>query len=156
MVRLSSFSRKYKLTHDIVKSHTSIPVPRVLDWACDENNSVGAEYIIIEHAGGVNFTTYGGRWIPISICSLRRPLQRLPRKWLISHTRLITVLYFDDIAIGLKRKIDFANGFVIGPSIGTVSLNGRKITIRDRQTEVLVVFNYSVSSDNLNHADGKG
>lgn len=37
-----------------VKKHTSIPIPDVLDWSNDAtSNALGCEYIIMDHAGGV-------------------------------------------------------------------------------------------------------
>ena len=39
--------------YDIVQSNTSIPIPEILDWSDDASNSVGSEYIIMEHAAGV-------------------------------------------------------------------------------------------------------
>ncbi|KAH3943357.1 hypothetical protein HBH53_176480 [Parastagonospora nodorum] len=43
-----------------LQAHTSIPVPRVLAWSSDPSNPVGAEYIIMEKASGVQlFNTWG-------------------------------------------------------------------------------------------------
>ena len=39
--------------YDIIQSNTSIPIPKILDWSDDAANSVGSEYIIIEHIAGV-------------------------------------------------------------------------------------------------------
>ncbi|EAU29586.1 predicted protein [Aspergillus terreus NIH2624] len=35
-----------------VKSHTSVPVPKVLAWCCDASDPVGTEYILMEKAKG--------------------------------------------------------------------------------------------------------
>lgn len=37
----------------IVRSNTSVPIPRVLDWSDDPSNPVGSEYVIMEHAPGI-------------------------------------------------------------------------------------------------------
>ncbi|KAH7389999.1 kinase-like domain-containing protein [Pyrenochaeta sp. MPI-SDFR-AT-0127] len=43
-----------------LRMHTQIPVPRVLSWSSDGSNSVGAEYIIMERAPGVQlFEAWG-------------------------------------------------------------------------------------------------
>ena len=43
-----------------MQRHTSIPVPKVLAWSSDASNPVGAEYIIMEKASGVQlFKTWG-------------------------------------------------------------------------------------------------
>jgi hypothetical protein len=36
----------------IVQANTSIPIPQILDWS-DDLNAIGSEYIIMEHAAGV-------------------------------------------------------------------------------------------------------
>jgi hypothetical protein len=36
-----------------VKRHTSIPIPEVFAWSSDTSNPVGAEYIIMENAPGI-------------------------------------------------------------------------------------------------------
>ncbi|CAN9388831.1 unnamed protein product [Alternaria alternata] len=44
----------------IVYTHTQVPVPRVLAWDADSSNAVGAEYIIMEKAPGVQlFKVWG-------------------------------------------------------------------------------------------------
>ncbi|KAL3491197.1 hypothetical protein BJX62DRAFT_237435 [Aspergillus germanicus] len=40
-------------TLEYIRRYTSIPVPRVFSWSTDESNPVGAEYIIMEKAPGV-------------------------------------------------------------------------------------------------------
>ncbi|KAL8955937.1 MAG: hypothetical protein Q9193_006380 [Seirophora villosa] len=43
-----------------VSDHTTVPVPKVLDWNDDPSNAVGAEYIIMEKAPGIQLhTVYG-------------------------------------------------------------------------------------------------
>ncbi|KAJ8107252.1 hypothetical protein OPT61_g8997 [Boeremia exigua] len=43
-----------------LKNYTRIPVPKVLAWSSDSTNPVGAEYIIMEKASGVQlFNTWG-------------------------------------------------------------------------------------------------
>ncbi|KAJ5791178.1 uncharacterized protein N7518_008189 [Penicillium psychrosexuale] len=38
---------------DSVRTHTTIPVPKVLAWSADSTNPVGAEYIVMERVPGV-------------------------------------------------------------------------------------------------------
>ncbi|GFF69721.1 hypothetical protein IFM47457_02457 [Aspergillus lentulus] len=49
-VRYSTASEVATLGY--VKSHTSIPVCKVLAWSCDVLNPVGNEYIVTEKAKG--------------------------------------------------------------------------------------------------------
>lgn len=118
MVGLSSLSRKYKLMYDIVKSHTSIPVPRVLDWACDENNQVGAEYIIMEHAEGVQLHDIWPTMDSHQHMLVTKALAKAATEMANIAFPAYGSLYFDNPAIGLERKIEFADGFVIGPQCG--------------------------------------
>ncbi len=37
----------------LVSSYSNIPVPKVLDWSDDDTNPIGTEYIIMEHAPGI-------------------------------------------------------------------------------------------------------
>lgn len=36
-----------------VHAHTQVPVPKILTWSCDASNPVGAEYIMMEKAPGI-------------------------------------------------------------------------------------------------------
>ncbi|KAL3449523.1 kinase-like domain-containing protein [Aspergillus insuetus] len=48
-------------TLEYIRRYTSIPVPRVFSWSTDESNPVGAEYIIMEKAPGVQlYERWGG------------------------------------------------------------------------------------------------
>jgi hypothetical protein len=46
-----------------VHAHTRVPVPKILAWSCDASNPVGAEYIMMEKAPGVQLFE---RWDKIS------------------------------------------------------------------------------------------
>ena len=37
----------------LVQQHSDIPIPSVIDWCDDSSNEIGSEYIIMEHADGV-------------------------------------------------------------------------------------------------------
>jgi hypothetical protein len=101
-----------------VKSHTSIPVPNVLDWNSDENNAVGAEYIIMEYASGVQLHDL---WPTMDTHQHMLVTKALAKA--VTEMAKITFpaygsLYFDSSAIGQQRKIDFTDGFVVGPHCG--------------------------------------
>ncbi|OAL75077.1 hypothetical protein A7D00_0675 [Trichophyton violaceum] len=58
---------------EFVRTHTTIPVPKVLAWSSDSKNPVGAEYIILEKAKGVQLTkfpAYGNLYFRHSIPNL--------------------------------------------------------------------------------------
>ncbi|KAH9871746.1 hypothetical protein J1614_006002, partial [Plenodomus biglobosus] len=100
-----------------IRSFTKIPVPRVLDWSDDES-SIGTEYIIMEHAGGVQLHD---RWPSMS------PHQHM---LCVKNVGFITAemaklpfpvygsLYFADAPIEPSLKSDFVDGFCIGPHCG--------------------------------------
>lgn len=51
--RSFNFTISQQLITSTVRSHTSVPVPRLLDWNADKSNPVGAEYLIMDKAPGV-------------------------------------------------------------------------------------------------------
>lgn len=56
MCGTTTWRENLALTNDLcdtVQRNTSIPIPKVLDWSDDAVNSVGSEYIITEHAAGI-------------------------------------------------------------------------------------------------------
>ncbi|KAF1963492.1 hypothetical protein CC80DRAFT_530346 [Byssothecium circinans] len=101
-----------------VRSFTKIPVPQVLDWSDDET-SIGTEYIIMEHAPGVQLHD---RWAFMSphqhmlcvknVTFMMTEMAKLPFP-------VYGSLYFADAPIDPKLKSDFAEGFCIGPHCGT-------------------------------------
>ncbi|KAI2794253.1 hypothetical protein POX_a00845 [Penicillium oxalicum] len=40
-------------TIQYLQQKTSIPIPKILDWSDDAVNSIGSEYIIMDHAAGI-------------------------------------------------------------------------------------------------------
>jgi hypothetical protein len=38
----------------IVKKHTSIPIPNIVEWNSDRSNEIGSEYILMDYAPGVS------------------------------------------------------------------------------------------------------
>ncbi|CZT04058.1 uncharacterized protein RCO7_05657 [Rhynchosporium graminicola] len=102
-----------------MRSYTKIPVPKVLDWSDDDSNSIGTEYIIMEHVPGVQLHE---KWPSMSphqhmLCVKRATfmvteMAKLPFPAYGS-------LYFADAPIDPTSKIEFVNGFCIGPHCGT-------------------------------------
>jgi hypothetical protein len=103
----------------LVRLSTKIPVPKVLDWSDDSSNSIGSEYIIMEHVPGVQLH---GKW------SSMNPHQHM---LCVKNVSFLVVemsklkfpaygsLYFADALIDDKSKIDISEGFCIGPHYGT-------------------------------------
>lgn len=102
----------------LVRGFTKIPMPKVLDWS-DDATSIGTEYIIMEHAPGVQLHA---KWPSMSphqhmlcvknVALIMTEMARLPFPAYGS-------LYFADAPIDPNMKINFVNGFCIGPHCGT-------------------------------------
>ncbi|KIW63326.1 hypothetical protein PV04_10180 [Phialophora macrospora] len=102
-----------------VRCHTSIPVPKVLDWNSDTQNPVGAEYIIMEHVSGVqlhevlwpNMDSHQHMLVTKSLAHAVAEMANL--KFPVHGS-----LYLAANANTLQNKVDLADGFVIGPNCG--------------------------------------
>jgi hypothetical protein len=101
-----------------VRSSTKIPIPKVLDWSDDET-SIGTEYIIMEHAVGVQLHD---KWASMSphqhmLCVKNVTLVMNEMAKLIFPS--YGSLYFANAPIDRYLKSDFVEGFCIGPHCGT-------------------------------------
>ncbi|EAW13223.1 uncharacterized protein ACLA_016690 [Aspergillus clavatus NRRL 1] len=104
-----------------VRTHTSIPVPRVLSWSSDESNPVGAEYIIMEKAAGVPLFEQWGAMAEIDKLELIKNLTKLEAQLSAISFPAYGGLYLQEDAVGLKRQdldeiIDPDTSFCVGPS----------------------------------------
>lgn len=100
---------------NIVQKHTSIPIPYVLDWSNDTSNALGCEYIIMDHAGGVQLHS---KWPGMSghertkcIGAIYETLKDLPKLEFPAYGSLYLA---DGIAGDSIRLPD--HDFCIGPS----------------------------------------
>jgi hypothetical protein len=101
-----------------VRLHSNIPVPNVLDWSDDENNSTGTEYIIMEHFSGVQLH---GKWPSMSTHQHMlyvKSLAGLVKEMVNLKFPAYGSLYFADAPIDPTSKIDFIEGFCVGPYCG--------------------------------------
>ena len=101
-----------------VKMHTTLPVPRKLDWSEDRSNPIGAEYIIMEHLEGVllheRWSTMTPHQHMLCVKALSMTLKEMgaisfPGYW---------SLYFSDAPIDPQLKLEFVDGFCLGPHCG--------------------------------------
>ncbi|KAI8939376.1 hypothetical protein NX059_003159 [Plenodomus lindquistii] len=51
-------------TIEYLRTKTSIPIPKILDWSDDVANPIGSEYIIVEHAPGVSLCE---KWLHMDV-----------------------------------------------------------------------------------------
>ncbi|KAF2868380.1 hypothetical protein BDV95DRAFT_621421 [Massariosphaeria phaeospora] len=103
---------------EYVRSCTKIPIPEVLDWS-DDGTSIGTEYIIMEHARGVQLHDKWSSMTPhqhmlcVKITTfMMTEMAKLPFP-------VYGSLYFADAPIDPNLKVAFAEGFCIGPHCAT-------------------------------------
>ncbi|KAL4920790.1 kinase-like domain-containing protein [Aspergillus aurantiobrunneus] len=106
---------------DLIRTRTSIPVPKVLAWSSDRNNVVGAEYIVMERVPGVQiFKKWEGMGESNRISFIKGLTQwehelskiEFPAYGSLYYKSFLT----DSEMIALDPSIDPAGKFCIGPS----------------------------------------
>ena len=102
-----------------MQSKTTIPIPAILDWSDDSTNAIGCEYIIMEHAKGVQLhqiwpTMSGEQQIACTGAIVENIKQMAAVDF-----KAYGSLYFDNIDIGSAMKLPFTPGYAIGPHCGT-------------------------------------
>lgn len=84
-----------------IKGCSSIPIPKILDWSNDASNAIGSEYIIMEHAVGIQLhqkwpTMAGDQQIRCIDAIYRKVKEMVDIKFPAYGS-----LYFDDISARL-------------------------------------------------------
>jgi hypothetical protein len=92
------------------------PMPTVLAWSEDPANVVRCEYIIMEHASGVQLHTHwpsmNGRQHLDCIQQLMGYMRELSRLTFPAYG----CLYFTDAPLSNAPKVDIGDGFCVGPN----------------------------------------
>lgn len=102
----------------VVRQKTSLPVPAILDWSDDAANPVGTEFIIMEHAQGVQLH---GRWSSMNAHQHMLAVKALgtTAKELASlDFPAYDCLYTTDVRLPGSSLIPLSDGFCIGPHCG--------------------------------------
>lgn len=104
---------------DTVQRNTSIPIPKILDWSDDAANSVGSEYIIMEHAAGIQLQQ---KWPYMSgdqkvgcIDAIYKKLREMADINFPAYGSL----YFSTAPLGSFTRLPLDGGFCLGPHCGT-------------------------------------
>ncbi|KAF2875182.1 kinase-like domain-containing protein [Massariosphaeria phaeospora] len=103
-------------------AHTQIPVPKVLAWSSDPSNPVGAEYIIMEKASGIQLFKRWGEMTDYDQFCLVKQLTRLEGELAALRFPASGSLYpcesmgQNDTYVTLDRETDPSGRFCIGPS----------------------------------------
>jgi hypothetical protein len=107
----------------LVQSNTSIPIPNILDWSDDASNAIGSEYIIMEHAAGVQLHQ---RWPTMAgdqkIRCINAIYQKVKEMVEIKFPAYGS-LYFADAPLDATSKQTLNPGLCIGPHCGTIYWN---------------------------------
>jgi len=101
----------------LVRKNTNIPVPKVLEWNDDETNPIGTEYIIMEHAPGVQLHGLWPGMIPEQHMLTVKALTKLIQSMATLEFPAYGSLYFADAPIEQQFKVPLGD-FCIGPHCG--------------------------------------
>ncbi len=103
----------------LVQSNTTVPIPTILDWSDNSSNAIGSEYIIMEHAVGVQlhqkWPMMSGEQQIVCIRAISTYIQQIAAIKFPAYGSL----YLADIPIDSASKVPLGQGFCIGPHCGT-------------------------------------
>lgn len=96
-----------------------MPIPKILEWSDDPSNAIGSEYIIMEHAVGVQLHQ---KWPMMSGVQQIDCIQAISRN--IQQIAAINFpaygsLYFADAPLDPISKVPLTQAYSIGPHCGT-------------------------------------
>lgn len=106
-----------------VQEKTTIPIPKILDWSDNPSNTIGTEYIIMEHATGVSLHE---KWPNMTVTEQLRCIAAISQKM----KELADLdfpaygsLYFADTPLVATQKLPLDQKFSIGPHCGATYWN---------------------------------
>ena len=106
----------------IVRTHTSVPLPRVYRWDSDPSNPVGAEYILMEKARGVQLFKVWDELEDASRFNLMIELAKIERQLTSIKFPASGSLYFrksigdEGHSVELPRELDSGSLYCVGLS----------------------------------------
>ncbi|EFQ97873.1 phosphotransferase enzyme family protein [Nannizzia gypsea CBS 118893] len=106
---------------EFVRTHTTTPAPKVLAWSSDAKNPVGAEYIILEKAKGVQLTKVWGGLSEARRLDVIKGLVLIEKQLLSLQFPAYGNLYFRRSIpnlphVPLDKDIDPSGQYCIGPA----------------------------------------
>ncbi|KAL8845756.1 MAG: hypothetical protein Q9221_009104 [Calogaya cf. arnoldii] len=113
-----------------VNTHTQIPTPKLLAWNADATNPVGAEYIIMEKAPGVQLHTVWNDLSGVDRMNLIKNLTQLENQLVTIQFPAFGSLYHRQSIpdpsrqVLLDSSIDPAGLFCVGPACGPAWTDG--------------------------------
>jgi hypothetical protein len=103
----------------LVQAKTNIPIPKVLDWSDDRSNAIGSEYIIMEHASGIQLHE---KWPDMAGDQQVRCIDAIYRKikeMVDLEFPAYGSLYLVNGQLESSSRQSLDEGFCIGPHCGT-------------------------------------
>lgn len=100
----------------IVQEKTSIPIPRVLDWSDDPSNSVGTEYIIMEHVHGVQLQQQWPDMTGLQRLECVLSLGNLVKQMHDLEFPAYGSIYSNDGLVNSSKSVRLGTHFCIGPN----------------------------------------
>ena len=101
-----------------VQSNTAVPIPTILDWSDESSNAIGSEYIIMEHAVGVQlhqrWSTMSGEQKIACIRAISTNIQQITALKFPAYGSL----YFANFHIDSASKVPLTRGLCVGPHCG--------------------------------------
>ena len=113
-----------------VNSHTTIPVPKILAWSADPSNPVGAEYIIMQKAPGIQLFKVWDDITEADRLNLIKGLTQLENQFAAVRFPAYGSLYFRHSIskaserILLDSSVDPTGLFCVGPACGPAWTDG--------------------------------
>jgi len=105
-----------------------VPVPKVLSWSSNADNPVGAEYIIMEKAQGIQLQEVWDVMPPAQKCRFLAGLVNIEAKLLSTNIQAYGALYYDGDIADAKYVCNenSLTKFCIGPSIHRLFWENKK------------------------------
>lgn len=124
-------------TMEFVRTRLQVPVPRILKWCCEKQATpVGAEYIIMEKAAGVETYLVWGELSPPQKMAFVKAVAQMESKIAASHFAASGSLFFrDDSGISWNRGLKMStvgvdDDFVVGPTVSLSLWEGERATMK--------------------------
>lgn len=98
-----------------MRSRTSIPIPKVLEWNSDPSNPVGAEYIIMEFIQGVRLSERWDSMDTLQRLECTKALTTMIKDMASLDYPAYGSLYFKDAPLSDNLKVPHGNDYCVGP-----------------------------------------
>ncbi|KAE8353348.1 kinase-like domain-containing protein [Aspergillus coremiiformis] len=119
--RLTTNSEVATMTY--LRSKTSLPIPKVLDWNDNPSNPIGTEYIIQEHVAGVQLHQIWPKMNSEQHMLCTKTLSLMIKEMASLDFPAYGSLYFADAPLDSDSKVSFEQGFCVGPHCGPIFWN---------------------------------